>query len=164
MNGVSEARRSPNQGANDRLARVVSNEKVTRWRASSCSRASITRPAAIAALSGSKADSPRAITSALTNSFTDSIACSNSGAAVDLPAPFGPPRITTLGRVSLTSTPRLHRLGLPASSAQSWHTGGLECGRICADRIVDSQAGMMHRQQKTVQDRSDLLIRNCCRR
>src|SRR3989442_1829514 len=70
-------------------------------------RASITRPAAIAALSGSNADRPLAMTSALTNSFTASAPRKSAGATVDFPAPFGPARMTTLGRVSVTSGPRL---------------------------------------------------------
>src|SRR3989442_1125731 len=70
-------------------------------------RASITRPAAIAALSGSNADRPLAMTSALTNSFTASAPRKRAGATVDFPAPFGPARMTTLGRVSVTSGPRL---------------------------------------------------------
>src|SRR5256885_16643938 len=78
--------------------------------ASSRMRASITRPAAIAALSGSKADRPLAMTSALTNSFTASAPRKRAGATVDFPAPFGPARMTTLGRVSVTSGPRLQNL------------------------------------------------------
>jgi len=69
-----------------------------RARRRSFKRASMTRPAAIATRSGSKADSPRAMTSALTNSSTASAPRSSAGATVDLPAPFGPARITTLGR------------------------------------------------------------------
>ena len=48
------------------------------------------RPAWIATLSGSKAERPRAMTSALTKCSMPRRPCSNPGAAVELPAPFGP--------------------------------------------------------------------------
>jgi len=65
------------------------------------------RPAEIATRSGSKPDSPRAMTSAFTNSSTASASSSSGEATVDLPAPFGPAKMTTVGRGSLTSGPRL---------------------------------------------------------
>ena len=45
------------------------------------------------------------MSSALTNSVTPNVPCRRAGATVDLPAPFGPARTTTLGRRSLTRKP-----------------------------------------------------------
>src|SRR5688572_18025589 len=77
-------------------------------------RASITRPAATATDSGRNADNPSAIASAFTNSATASAPCSNRGATVDLPAPFGPATTTTSGLVatSMDHAP-LNRNGRP---------------------------------------------------
>jgi hypothetical protein len=54
----------------DRLARVVSNPKLRRCRASSLIRASITRPAATVTDSGANAESPAAMGSEFTYSRT----------------------------------------------------------------------------------------------
>src|SRR5207237_8270700 len=89
-----------------RLASVVSKAKLARWAASSRSRATMTRPAAITAPSGLNAERPLAMTSALTNSFTASAPRKRAGATVDFPAPFGPARTTPLGRGSRTSHER----------------------------------------------------------
>jgi hypothetical protein len=96
-----DVRRRSSHGAKLRVASVVSNAKSIRCSARSRNCDNITRPAANAAESGSNSDKPRAITSALTNSLTARAPCNNAGAAVDFPAPFGPARMTTLGRGSL---------------------------------------------------------------
>src|SRR5207244_13222876 len=85
------------------LSQTRQSLAVTRARAA----ASITRPAAIAAPSGLNAERPLAMTSALTNSFTASAPRKRAGATVDFPAPFGPARMTMLGRISVTSGPSL---------------------------------------------------------
>src|SRR5688572_12020780 len=69
----------------------------------------MTSLAASAAPSGANGEIPRAIRSALRNSTTSNAPRSSRGAAVDFPAPFGPPSTTTTG----------------ASGCDSW--GG--CGR-----------------------------------
>ncbi len=58
------------------------------------------RPAAIDTPSGWKADSPRAITSAFTNSVTCNGPCNSFADAVDLPAPLGPASTITSGMAS----------------------------------------------------------------
>src|SRR5207237_7304272 len=75
----------------------VSTAKLSRFAASSLMRPSITRPASIATRSGENPESPRAITSAFTNSVTPSAPRNRREAAVDLPAPLGPARTTTFG-------------------------------------------------------------------
>src|SRR5207245_3496037 len=67
----------------------------------------VTRRAAIDRGTGTNPQRPRAIKSGFTNSLTASAPCSSAGATVDFPAPFGPARMTTLGRGSLISAPRL---------------------------------------------------------
>src|SRR5213075_2817473 len=55
------------------------------------------RPAAMATFSGENPDSPRAIVSALTNSWTPKASWTIAGAVVDFPAPLGPATTTTRG-------------------------------------------------------------------
>src|SRR3954464_3106263 len=55
------------------------------------------RPASSATFSGLNAERPCASVSALTNSSTFNDPRSSRGAAVDFPAPFGPPKTTTAG-------------------------------------------------------------------
>jgi 3-oxoadipate enol-lactonase len=76
----------------------------------------MTRPARTAEPSGANAESPRAITSALTNSSTDSVPFSRASAVVDLPAPFGPLTTTMLGECSILVS-MLHGLGRPSKVA-----------------------------------------------
>src|SRR6266850_804852 len=78
--------------SSERLERVVSNAISRPARASSSSRCSVTRPAAI-----SDSPSSLAITSALTNSSTRRTPLSSSGAEVDFPAPFGPAMMKSFG-------------------------------------------------------------------
>lgn len=94
---VPPSMRVVRHGAKTRLARVISNAKSTRCRASSRRRWSMIRPGWMVAPSELKPESPRAITSALTNSSTPSRPRRRAGAAVDFPAPFGPARTMTLG-------------------------------------------------------------------
>gem|GEM_PF-4478660 len=82
---------------NERLAKVVSNAKVTRCRANVRIRESMISPAATAARSGANADRPWAMTSVLTNSLTPREFFNRCGAAVVLPAPFGPASTMTFG-------------------------------------------------------------------
>jgi len=69
---------------------VVSNEKLTRARASRSSSARNKRPAATAARSGCNGEIPLAIRSAFTKCVTPASFIKNSRAKVVLPAPFGP--------------------------------------------------------------------------
>src|SRR5207248_4598513 len=80
-----------------------------RWRASSSSRANITRPAAMATDSGANADSPAAIGSTLTYSRTPNAARSKNGAAVVLPAPLGPATTTIEGALYKVNSTRTSR-------------------------------------------------------
>jgi hypothetical protein len=99
MERVAALLQVASQGAKLRLASVVSKAKLTRGLARSRIRDSMIRPAATAAPSTMKGDSPRAMSSAFTNSRTSSEPRRIAGAAVDLPAPFGPAMTTTLGRL-----------------------------------------------------------------
>lgn len=94
------ARRERSHGARNRLANVVSNPKLTRAAATSSILANITRPAAIATVSGANPDSPTAIGSALTYSRTARASRSKNGAAIVLPAPIRPSHYHHRGRVS----------------------------------------------------------------
>ena len=80
-----------------RLDSVLSNAKLLPDYANSCKRRSMMRPASNATVSGAYADSPTAIWSAFSNSKTPNAPLSKNGAAVDLPAPFGPAMTTTVG-------------------------------------------------------------------
>src|SRR4029079_693562 len=80
----------------------------------------MTLPAATATLSGPKAESPRAIRSALTNSVTPKASRSSAGPAVDLPAPFGPARAITLGAACIWAF----------MAARSWARLGLQHARL----------------------------------
>jgi len=102
-----------------RFASVVSKAKSSRAAASACIRASMIRPAEIATDSGRKADSPAAIASALTNSSTASASLNKSGAAVDLPAPFGPATTMTWGLADAALTMLPTNLALFGPSSQS---------------------------------------------
>jgi hypothetical protein len=77
-----------------RPAQVVSNAKLARFLMSSRIRCNISRPAPNAACSGLNGDSPRAISSAFTNSRISRPCGTSNCAAVVFPAPLGPPMIT----------------------------------------------------------------------
>jgi len=93
-----------------RPAQVVSKAKLSPASTRTFRRSSIARPDATATRSGFKGESPRAISSAFTNSWISSTEERLATAHVVFPAPFGPPTITTL-RVpsSSTVTPRDRR-------------------------------------------------------
>ena len=88
-------RHRSNSRACPRPAQVVSKAKLLPVSTSSLRRSSISRPASIALASGSRGDIPRAISSAFTNSRISSVAFRRRYAQVVLPAPLGPPIITT---------------------------------------------------------------------
>ena len=77
-----------------RPAHVVSKAKFSRARTSICRRSIMSLPAERALPSGFNGERPRAISSAFTNSRTPSFG-SKRKAMVVLPAPLGPPSITT---------------------------------------------------------------------
>ena len=77
-------------------------------------RASMIRPAATATDSGRNADRPAAIVSALTNSRTASASRSERGAAVDLPAPFGPATTMRCGLADIKFTGFVPKQGMLA--------------------------------------------------
>ena len=74
----------------DRVANVVSMAKSQPFNSSSSIRSNINLPASIAIPSGLNGESPRAISSAFTNSFTFSISGSTVYEAVVFPAPLQP--------------------------------------------------------------------------
>ena len=81
----------------ERVARVVSMAKSTRWGRSSSMRCNMMRPAWMATSVGANGDSPRAISSALTKFGQRSTFGSRLNDAVVLPAPFGPAIIYKFG-------------------------------------------------------------------
>ena len=83
-----------NMGRWVRPAQVVSNAKLTRFLMSSLILCSISRPAPNAACSGLNGDSPRAISSAFTNSRISRPCGTSNCAAVVFPAPLGPLMMT----------------------------------------------------------------------
>lgn len=94
----------------DRPESVLSSPKLALSAISSCIRSSILRPAAKAACSGRSRESARANSSAFRNSTRPGNFGKSIRAAVVLPAPFAPPRIT----ISFTSNP-LTPAAIPSS-------------------------------------------------
>src|SRR5690348_13581165 len=86
------------------------------------------RPARTAAFSGANPEIPFAMTSALTNSVRFNDSCRSRSAAVDLPAPLGPARTTTVGVGLFSAISESPRTLLPLSDVVQHTTRLRESG------------------------------------